>query len=206
MKEQDTFWRDRYGAEYMAANAEFDAELGKKAWSTMLARTAKPATILELGSNIGRNTRVLRDLLPEAELSICEINPTAFQTVTSSFPIAQAENCAIREATFQEGAFELVFTMGVLIHIDPEELIDHLHLMENWSSRYILMGEYFNRTPVTLPYHGEAERLFKCDFGKIAAENLDAQVLDYGFLWGYEFDTAGFDDITWWLFEKSRRE
>ena len=39
-------------------------------------------------------------------------------------------------------------------------------------------------------------------FGKLFVENLDCEVLDYGFLWGHIFDKAGFDDITWWLFKK----
>jgi hypothetical protein len=33
-------------------------------------------------------------------------------------------------------------------------------------------------------------------------DNFDVTLLDYGFLWGRIFDRAGFDDITWWLFEK----
>ena len=24
---------------------------------------------------------------------------------------------------------------------------------------------------------------------------------DYGFLWSHEYETAGFDDCTWWLFD-----
>ena len=40
------------------------------------------------------------------------------------------------------------------------------------------------------------------DFGKLFLENFDVKVVDYGFLWGVEYDVAGFDDITWWLFEK----
>jgi hypothetical protein len=73
-----------------------------------------------------------------------------------------------------------------------------------WSSRYILMGEYFSRTPQMIEYRGEADRLFKRDFGKLFAENFDVAVLDYGFLWGHQYEVAGFDDITWWLFEKRR--
>jgi hypothetical protein len=33
-------------------------------------------------------------------------------------------------------------------------------------------------------------------------ENFPLKLLDYGFLWGHLYDSAGFDDITWWLFEK----
>ena len=30
----------------------------------------------------------------------------------------------------------------------------------------------------------------------------DVELVDYGFFWGHIYDAAGFDDITWWLFEK----
>lgn len=33
-------------------------------------------------------------------------------------------------------------------------------------------------------------------------ENFEVSLVDYGFLWGHIYDSAGFDDITWWLFEK----
>jgi hypothetical protein len=91
----------------------------------------------------------------------------------------------------------------VLIHINPDDLIETMANMFRLSSRYILICEYFNRTPITINYKGESDRLFKRDFGKLFMENFDCKIIDYGFLWGQEFDDAGFDDITYWLFEKS---
>ena len=70
------------------------------------------------------------------------------------------------------------------------------------SSKYILIAEYFNRTPVEIDYRGQSNMLFKRDFGKFFKENFECEVVDYGFLWGDEFDSAGFDDITFWLFKK----
>ena len=84
-----------------------------------------------------------------------------------------------------------------------EQLIDHMDKIYKYSSRYILFGEYFNRTPISIEYQGESDKLFKRDFGKLFIQNFDCNLVDYGFLWGHIYDTAGFDDITWWLFEKS---
>jgi hypothetical protein len=53
-----------------------------------------------------------------------------------------------------------------------------------------------------LDYQGEKDKLFKRDFGKLVVENFSVKLLDYGFLWGHIYDSAGFDDITWWVFEK----
>ena len=54
-----------------------------------------------------------------------------------------------------------------------------------------------------IEYQGEQNKLFKRDFGKLFIENFNVQLVDYGFLWGHIYDSAGFDDITWWLFEKN---
>ena len=70
------------------------------------------------------------------------------------------------------------------------------------SKNYILIGEYFNRTPISLKYQGEDDKLFRNDFGKIFQTNFDVKLVDYGFLWGHIYDSAGFDDFTWWLFKK----
>lgn len=64
------------------------------------------------------------------------------------------------------------------------------------------MAEYFNRTPVMIEYRVEKDRPFKRDFRKSFIENFPARLVDYGFLWGHLFDAAGFDEVTWWLFEK----
>jgi hypothetical protein len=53
-----------------------------------------------------------------------------------------------------------------------------------------------------LEYQGEKDKLFKRDFGRYLMEHFDVKLLDYGFLWGHEYDHSGFDDITYWLFEK----
>jgi hypothetical protein len=72
----------------------------------------------------------------------------------------------------------------------------------NYSRKYILLAEYFNRTPVMIEYQGRVNKLFKSDFGKLFIQNFKVNIIDYGFLWGKIYDNAGFDDITWWLFEK----
>lgn len=101
--------------------------------------------------------------------------------------------------------FDLVFTTGVLIHISPEHLLQNLEKIFNYSQKYILLGEYFNRTPVTIEYQNKKDKLFKRDFGKLFSQNFDVSLVDYGFLWGHIYDSAGFDDITWWLFKIKNR-
>lgn len=201
--EQEQFWATTYANDYIEKNSRFDNSLGAEAWRQVLAKTeGKVDSYLECGCNIGRNIDQLKMLIPGARPSVIEISKPAFDLVTSRHDFDRAFNGAIMEADFAAASFDLVFTMGVLIHINPDQLLDHMRRMFEYSRRYVLMGEYFNRTPVSIEYRGQMNMLFKRDFGKLFIENFDVKLVDYGFLWGHLYDKAGFDDITWWLFEK----
>jgi spore coat polysaccharide biosynthesis protein SpsF len=202
--EQEKFWATTYANDYIKKNAEFDNKLGAEAWQKMLQKiqTGSVANYLECGCNIGRNITQIKLILPSARPSIIEISEPAFKFVTTHHSLVNAYNGPILNSDFEEDSYDLVFTMGVLIHINPDQLLEHMKKMFRYSRKYILIGEYFNRTPVSLEYQGEKEKLFKRDFGKLFIENFDVRLVDYGFHWGHIFDPAGFDDVTWWLFEK----
>jgi pseudaminic acid biosynthesis-associated methylase len=202
--EQEEFWATIYSTDYIEKNREFDDRLGSEAWVKMLKSTQGYGidNYLECGCNIGRNITQIKLSLPNAKPSIIEISEPAFKFVTAHHDLVNAYNGPILNSNFENDSFDLVFTMGVLIHINPDQLLNHMEKMFSYSKKYILIGEYFNRTPVSIEYQGEKEKLFKCDFGKLFIENFDVKLLDYGFLWGHIYDPAGFDDITWWLFEK----
>ena len=200
--EQEKFWVGDYASTYRENNCYFDEASGVDAWNIMLSSPKNINSVLECGSNIGRNIGFLNSVLPNAKKSIIEINSEAFQVITNKYDIEHAYNGSIINSAFDENKFDLVFTMGVLIHIHPDNLLENMNKIFNYSGKYVLIGEYFNRTPVMLEYHGQSERLFKRDFGRMFIENFSVRIIDYGFLWGWFYDDAGFDDITWWLFEK----
>lgn len=187
----------------MLANQKFSTGLGLKAWSKMLAtiNIAKISTIGELGSNIGRNIEVLRMLLPWAKFSAYDINLDALTLLRNKFPDVSTFSGSILDLN-TDMKMDLVFTSQVLIHVSPENLESAMHKLFSMANRYILIAEYFNRTPTSIPYRGETDVLFKSDFGGKFMDLFDAKCLDYGFLWGREYDEAGFDDVTYWLFER----
>jgi spore coat polysaccharide biosynthesis protein SpsF len=201
--EQEKFWANTYAEDYIKKNSNFDNSLGAKAWAAMLQKTeGKIENYLECGCSVGRNIEQIKILLPDAVPSIIEISDSAFKFVSQRHEFANAFNGAILDSDFQEKSFDLVFTMVVLIHINPDHLIQHMTKMFDYSKKFILIGEYFNRTPVSIEYQGEKDKLFKRDFGKLFIEQFDVKLVDYGFMWGHIYDKAGFDDITWWLFER----
>ena len=199
---QEYFWGELYAEEYIKKNTEFDYKLGAKAWKSMLKKSSNIQSLLECGPNIGRNLIILNELFPESTKSIIEISEHAFKFICKRQNIKDSFNGSIVDSEFLAGSYDLVFTIGVLIHIDPNSLLANMEKMFQYSNKYILIGEYFNRTPVAIEYQGHKDKLFKQDFGKLFINNFNVKLLDYGFLWGHLYDAAGSDDITWWLFEK----
>lgn len=200
--EQEVFWAKTYSKDYIEKNNSFHQALGMQAWEIMLSRAENVTNILECGCNIGRNIPFLNSVLPKAHKSIIEISPTAYEHVVAQYALREHFNGSILESSFRPRSFDLVFTTGVLIHIHPDNLLANMGKMYEYSNRYILMSEYFNRIPVMIDYQGQKNKLFKRDFGKLFIENYPVKLVDYGFLWGHIYDSAGFDDQTWWLFEK----
>ena len=196
------FWKDEYKEEYMKKNASFDAVKGVEAWKKMLNKSENIKSIIECGCNIGRNIDFLKQIDPQFDISAIDVNETAINFVKDQYDITDTFVGRIEDSSFEKNYFDLVFTMGVLIHVDPEELHANAEKIVGMSKKYVLVGEYFNRTPTMITYQGKENLLFKRDFGTYFLENFELEVIDYGFLWGYFYDNAGFDDFTWWLFKK----
>ena len=158
--DQEIFWSEQYAEDYIKKNAEFDTGLALEAWGKMLASTSGITSLLECGCNIGRNIDSLERVLPSASKSIIEISKPAFDFVSRRHALAQKFNGSILESSL-EGSFDLVYTMGVLIHINPDELLANLQKAYNYSNKYLLFGEYFNRTPIMLDYQGQKTAFLK---------------------------------------------
>ncbi len=105
-----------------------------------------------------------------------------------------------RACRFATGAFDLVLTMGVLIHISSEDLPTAMSEIVRCSDRYVLCGEYFAEDETPVDYHGETGALFKRDYGGLYVSTFpELQLVESGFLGRDE----GWDDVTWWLFERA---
>ena len=203
--EQANFWKKTYADEYLRKNDGFDHNLLLEGWKTILKKLHPVGSILECGANIGRNIGALEILYPNAKMMAIEVSPAPIKVFRERFPHINIEESLIADSNLSDLSHDLVFTIGVLIHVHPDHLGETLERMFNLSSRYIVIGEYFNRTPVMVEYQGAKDKLFKRDFGKLVLETFRDRLtlVDYGFLWGHIYDAAGFDDITYWVFEKT---
>ena len=68
------------------------------------------------------------------------------------------------------------------------------------SRKYVLALEYFSDKREEVPYRGHAGALMKRDYGGLYAKTFpELSLVDKGYL-GKD---TGWDDITWWLFQKN---
>lgn len=200
--EQENFWAGEFGKAYidrnrssqlLASNIAFFADIFK--------RTNNVTSVMEFGANIGMNMHAINEILINAKLSAVEINANAYEQLKKINHVT-AYNRSILDFEPKE-KYDLVFTKGLLIHINPEELGKVYQKMYETSSKYICIAEYYNPSPVAIPYRGHENRLFKRDF---AGEMLDKfpalKLVDYGFVYHRDNNFAQ-DDTTWFLMEKS---
>lgn len=199
--EQESFWAGTFGDEYVERNKSQALLASNLAfWSRILAQYGPVHSVLELGANIGMNLMALDLLFPGIRMEGAEINDVAAAQL-ASWGKAKVFKGSIFNYEVQE-QFDLVFTKGVMIHLSPDCLTQVYDLMEKASSRLVCIAEYYNPSPVEIPYRGHQGKLFKRDFaGEMMERHPNLRLLDYGFV--YKRDSAfPQDDITWFLLGK----
>jgi spore coat polysaccharide biosynthesis protein SpsF len=199
---QESFWAGEFGDAYTERNAGPRWIASNLAlFSRILSRTSQVGSVLELGANRGLNLQAIRQLLPESRISAVEINEKAVQELRK-FDWMEVHHASILEFK-PEVPSDLVFIKGVLIHLNPEVLQQVYKLMEAASARYVAIIEYYNPTPVTVPYRGHSDRLFKRNFaGEMLAAHPGLKLSDYGFVYHGDPNFPQ-DDLTWFLLEKT---
>lgn len=201
--EQEAFWAGQFGDDYidrnqgsalLASNLDFFVKALKQALQL--------GSCIEFGANIGMNLKALRLLFPQIDAHGIEINPTAAQELRQAIPAENVYPASILD--FQPTrTWDLTLIKGVLIHINPEALPTVYDKLVASCKRYLLVAEYYNPSPVAIPYRGHNDRLFKRDFaGEIMDRHPQMTLIDYGFAYKRDPNFPQ-DDITWFLMEKS---
>ena len=200
--EQEVFWAGDFGNDYIDRN-KGDKLLASNLnfFTNALARATNVNSCIEFGANIGMNLRALKLLYPGMSLNAIEINQQAAKQLSK---IVSKENIftgSILDYPTTQG-FDLSFIKGVLIHINPDELNAVYKKLVDSTKRYLLVAEYYNPSPVAIPYRGHTDRLFKRDFaGEILDQHPKMKLIDYGFAYHRDTDFPQ-DDISWFLMEK----
>jgi len=197
---QEEFWEKDFGNQYISRNKSknlLDSNINY--FKNIFDGVDEINSCIEFGSNIGLNLLAIRTLYPSIKPLGIEINSLACAEM-------EKENVPHLNESFLNdkfyGKFDLTFTKGVLIHINPNLLNLAYSQLYRSSNKYILLCEYYNNSPVTVPYRGFDEVLFKRDFaGDMLDLYSDLKLVKYGF--SYIRDDYFQDDITFFLLEKS---
>ena len=200
--EQESFWQGEFGNQYSDRNKnEKLLASNLSLFSSVLKSTGKIDSLIEFGANIGMNLISLKQLLPDAEISGIEINKKAYKNLEKLIGKKNSYCQSINNFTFEK-TYDLCLIKGVLIHINPEQLSEVYHKLYLASKKYILIAEYYNPTPVSMPYRGHENKLFKRDFaGEMLDKFEDLFLLDYGFVY-HRDNLFPQDDINWFLLKK----
>lgn len=200
--EQEAFWAGEFGNAYIERN-QGDALLASNLdfFSKALRATRNVKTCLEFGANIGMNLKAIQLLHPTIEASAIEINAQAAAQLQNVIAPDHVHNTSILDFEASR-TYDLTLIKGVLIHINPDELPQVYDKLVASSGRYLLVAEYYNPSPVSIPYRGHTDRLFKRDFaGEIMDRHPELQLIDYGFAYRRDPNFPQ-DDITWFLMQK----
>lgn len=173
---QETFWESSFGTKYTERNTftpkQLDA-LNKKRLGitrTALNRAFLKAlpihSILEVGSNVGNQLRLLQKMGYHNLYGI-EINEHAVKRakhVTNNINILHG---SAFDLPFKDNYFDLVLTAGVLIHISPKNLKKAMQEIYRVSKKYIWGYEYYSSKTERITYRGNKDRLWKADYSKL---------------------------------------
>ena len=200
--DQENFWAGVFGTEYIKRNNSQELLASNLSFfSRTLSKAGLLASCVEFGANIGMNLRAIKLLYPNIELSAVEINQDAARELSNFIGDKSVFTGSILDYPIEKQS-DIVLIKGVLIHINPDQLEPTYRKIYEASSRNILICEYYNPSPVAIPYRGHSDRLFKRDFaGEMLGMYKDLKLIDYGF--AYHRDPAfPQDDINWFLMEK----
>ena len=131
-----------------------------------LNRINRGSRILEVGCNIGNQLLCLQK---SGFNELYGIEPQRYAIEASrnrlkGINIIQG-NCF--DIPFKDGYFDLVFTSGVLIHIDPKHIKTALKEIYRCSNRFIWGLEYYADKYEEVFYRGNKQMLWKTDFMKL---------------------------------------
>lgn len=205
---QEKLWKDsNWSKQYINRNNSNRIKSSNVAlFSKILDSINQPLdSVLEIGPNIGLNLDAINALDDRIIIDCLEINIDACHVLRGKPFIRNVFNDSISNfKSYQDAKYDLVFTKGVLIHLNPNDLSEIYEKIYSMSNRFVLFAEYYNPTPVSISYRGIENVLFKRDFaGEFLDKFSDFRLIDYGFVY-HRDNVFPQDDITWFLLELNK--
>jgi pseudaminic acid biosynthesis-associated methylase len=181
---QIDFWQGEFGKEYTDRSIyksieEWDKEYVE--WYGIAKTTLneqflgfldkESTNILEVGCNLGYQLQGLQ-AIGFKNLYGIELQHYAAEKarkIQKNINIIQGSGFDI---PFKDNFFDVVFTNGVLIHINPDDLLAFTKEIVRCSKKYIWGLEYYCETLKEVTYRGNKGYLWKMDYAKFYLDNF----------------------------------
>lgn len=161
----EELWAGSFGDRYVERNIR--AEEGREQfWNERLDKL-QPQSALEVGSNVGANLCWIASRLGAERVAGVDINERALEHLRDRIPGVDARLATATKLPFTDRSFDLVFTIGVLIHLSTDDLPKAMREIVRCSVRWVLCGEYYAEEPTEVPYREQRGALFKRDYAGI---------------------------------------
>ena len=194
--EKNGTWYGDFGIRYTLRNKIIPEKLVP--FYKKILKGIEVEKILEVGCNRGHNLIAI-SYCGQYDLYGIDINPYSILVARDNKEINFAWG-NISDILYKDDYFDLVMSVGVLIHINPEKLKEAITEVLRVSKKYFLLMEYnydfeeFERIP-----YRENVGLWRGNFKKLVLENFNVRLLLEGEV-GVE-DGFG-DKRNYFLFEK----
>lgn len=199
-KDTGLLWAGEFGDEYIKRNSNLPPR--DQFWNMIAHRYRGVESVLECGCNIGHNLRYIKQAYPRADLFGMDVNDNALAIMRVQVPGVTAIEGDIRDIPLDDRQFDLVFSIGVLIHLtNDDDLASGIKEMFRVSNKYVLISEYWSPNWEMIPYHGISNALRKGPFEKMVQSVMPrAQIVGAGPM----DESKGFDwGMHWWVYSAS---
>lgn len=180
--EQEKFWSSEFGKEYTDRNTRSNEDLNDiyRTWygvtrlemnKKFLKDIPKDAKILEVGCNTGMQLACLQSM-GFTNLYGVELQPYAVQKAKAFTEGINVIQGSAFDLPFKDNFFDLVYTSGVLIHIDPVNLPLVFSEMYRCTSKFIWGFEYYAEKTTAINYRGNEGFLWKADYQKLMRDKF----------------------------------
>ena len=122
-------------------------ELSKFIYHLTLGLGAK--TVLEAGCNVGNN---LSGFPSSFDVHGIDMNEKALNGARVQYPTFHFDKGSITKMPYNDSQFDLVFTRGVLIHIDQNDMSSVIKELFRVSRKWIINLEYFGEDGKTIKW------------------------------------------------------
>lgn len=183
-------WRGEFGDAYTDRN-QVNWQSRIPFWERIV-RVTGARSAFEVGCNAGWNLSALKSAADfPIRVAGSDVNEHALEQAAAAG--LEVYNCLDFRAA--AGKFDLVFTAGVLIHIEPEHVKEVMQSIIDKSFRWVVAVEYEADAEEAIPYRGHDDKCWKRPYDKMY-QDLGLKLFTS---WP---NVPGFDNCTGWLFTK----